>query len=103
VFLRATLIAAAIVTAAIGLASPANAEGGCPEGEYRAASGDCVPHPEPGTRPPCATAICVDGDYSCSEHPHASGTCHGHGGVAQYADARPAAPLKKVIETQGDC
>jgi hypothetical protein len=81
VFLRATFVGPAIVMAAIGSASPAQSDpGGC----YIAKSGDCVPYPEPGTRPPCATAICVDGDYSCSEHPHASGTCHGHGGVEQY-------------------
>jgi hypothetical protein len=29
-------------------------------------------------------AIWQDGDYSYSEHPHSVGTCHGHGGVAQY-------------------
>jgi hypothetical protein len=81
VFLRATFVAAAILTAAIGSASPAQSEpGGC----YIAKSGNCVPYPEPGARPQCATAICVDRDYSCSEHPHASGTCHGHGCVAQY-------------------
>jgi hypothetical protein len=80
-FFRATLISAAIATAAIGPASPANSQ---PPGDcYIAISGDCVPYPEPGTRPPCATALCRDGDWSCSEHPHASGTCHGHG-VAQY-------------------
>ena len=78
---RATFIAAAIFMAAIGAASPAHSSpGGC----YIAAYGDCVPYPEPGSRPACATAICVDGDYSCSEHPHASGTCHGHGGVQRY-------------------
>ncbi|MGA9362697.1 MAG: DUF3761 domain-containing protein [Mycobacterium sp.] len=43
-----------------------------------------VPGTGHGTRPAGATAICADGDYSCSEHPHASGTCHGHGGVQQY-------------------
>jgi hypothetical protein len=78
---RAVLIPAVIATAAIGLASPAHSSpGGC----YTASSGDCVPYPAPGARPSCATAICMDGDYSCSEHPHASGTCHGHGGVQQY-------------------
>jgi hypothetical protein len=53
-FLRATFVAAAIVMAAIGSASPAQSTpGGC----YKAASGD---------------------------YPHATGTCHGHGGVQQY-------------------
>ena len=80
--LRATLIAAAIATAATGSASPASAEpGGC----YIAASGDCVSRPEysPSGPPPGATAQCVDGTYSFSEHPYSGGTCHGHGGVAQ--------------------
>jgi hypothetical protein len=79
--LRATFIAAAIFTAAIGSASPAQSAPGC----YKAASGDCVPYPEPGT-PPCPnpTAICRDGDYSCSEHPYSGGTCHGHGGVQTH-------------------
>jgi hypothetical protein len=84
----ATLIAAAIGAAAIGVASPAHAgsDGSdCPPGYYQAASGDCVPDPKKGSAPcPNPTAICRDGDYSCSEHPHSGGTCHGHGGVAQY-------------------
>jgi Protein of unknown function (DUF3761) len=82
VFFRATFVAAAILTAAIGSASPAHSSPGpC----YIGSSGDCVPYPtHASTPPPCATAICVDGDYSCSEHPHASGTCHGHGGVQRY-------------------
>jgi Protein of unknown function (DUF3761) len=79
----ATLIAAVVGAAAIGLASPAHARSDCPPGYYPAASGDCVPDPKkgPADRPP--TAICRDGDYSYSEHPHSGGTCHGHGGVAQ--------------------
>jgi Protein of unknown function (DUF3761) len=81
-FFRATFVAAAIVMAAIGSASPAHSSpGGC----YIAASGDCVPYPQQGgSQPPGATAQCRDGSWSFSEHPHASGTCHGHGGVAQY-------------------
>jgi hypothetical protein len=82
VFLRATLIAAAIVTSAIGFASPANARAA--SGYYRAASGDCVHRPvcNVPTQPPGATAQCADGCYSFSEHPDDSDTCHGHGGVA---------------------
>jgi len=75
--------AAAIVAAAIGFASPADStpDGGC----YIASSGDCVPYPQQGgPQPPGATALCRDGSWSFSEHPHASGTCHGHGGVQQY-------------------
>lgn len=86
VFLRATLVAAAIAAATLmGLAAPANGETDCPPGTYQASSGDCVPYPKKGSAP-CQnpTAICNDGDYSCSEHPHSGGTCHGHGGVAQY-------------------
>jgi hypothetical protein len=80
---RAALIAASAITAAAnGLASPAHSDpGGC----YIAASGDCVPRPELGPTPPrCATAICADGTYSCSEHPYSGGTCHGHGGVQTH-------------------
>jgi hypothetical protein len=79
----ATLIAAPVGAAAIGVASPAHAGTDCPPGYYQAASGDCVPDPKkgPADRPP--TAICRDGDYSYSEHPHSGGTCHGHGGVAK--------------------
>jgi hypothetical protein len=57
----ATLVAAAVGAAAIGVASPAYAgsDGSdCPPGYYPAASGDCVPDPKKGPtdRPP--TAIC---------------------------------------------
>jgi hypothetical protein len=85
VLLRAaTIIATVILSAGIGLAPPTTAGTDCPDGEYRGSSGDCVPRPTAGSRPTCATAICNDGDYSCSEHPHASGTCRSHGGVSQY-------------------
>jgi hypothetical protein len=85
-FCVASAIAIASASVAIGVAPPAHAgpDGSdCPWGFYRAASGDCLPDPKKGTadRPP--TAICRDGDYSYSEHPHSGGTCHGHGGVAQ--------------------
>jgi hypothetical protein len=83
-FRVATIIAAVIASAGIGLASPADATTDCPNGDYRGSSGDCVPRPTSGSQPACATAICNDGDYSCSEHPHASGTCRSHGGVSQY-------------------
>lgn len=80
---RAAFVAAAVATGAIGLAVPAQSSpvGGC----YTAVSGDCVPYPQTGgPQPPAATAQCADGSWSFSEHPHASGTCHGHGGVQQY-------------------
>jgi hypothetical protein len=81
-FLRAIFVAGTILAAAISSASTVHAEpGGC----YIAKSGDCVPYPQKGgPQPPGATAQCVDGSWSFSEHPHASGTCHGHGGVQRY-------------------
>lgn len=84
--LRATFFAAAIATvAAGGLAPPAVAQNDCPPGYYPAASGDCVPYPKRGAAPcPNPTAICADGEYSCSEHPYSGGTCHGHGGVQTH-------------------
>lgn len=49
-----------------------------------AASGMAAPAHSSPTQPPGATAQCADGSWSFSEHPHAGGTCHGHGGVQQY-------------------
>lgn len=80
---RAVFVTAAVVTVAAGLAPAAYASpsGGC----YTASAGDCVPYPQKGgSQPPGATAQCSDGSWSFSEHPHAGGTCHGHGGVQQY-------------------
>jgi Protein of unknown function (DUF3761) len=76
---RAALVAAAVATAPIGWALPANAKPPC----YVGSSGDCVP--DPTTAPPPGStphALCRDGDYSFSEH--RSGTCSGHGGVQQW-------------------
>jgi hypothetical protein len=79
-FLRATFAAAAIVTAAIGSASPAHTEPPC---YISKTTGDCVPDPEQAPAPPPGWhAQCRDGSYSFSEH-H-SGTCSGHGGVRQW-------------------
>jgi hypothetical protein len=58
-------------------------------GYYINSNGHSVPRPcgdwhtSQGT-PSGATALCADGRYSFSEHPHASWTCSYHGGVAQY-------------------
>jgi hypothetical protein len=52
----------------------------CPAGSYQASSGDCVEAPDQNTNND--TAICRDGSDSHSEH--RSGTCSGHGGVAQW-------------------
>lgn len=52
----------------------------CPSDYYRNSSGHCVHRPS--NDPAGATALCVDGTYSYSEH--ASGTCSHHGGVARW-------------------
>jgi hypothetical protein len=52
----------------------------CGADYYRNSSGDCVHRPS--SDPTGATALCVDGSYSYSEH--ASGTCSHHGGVARW-------------------
>jgi hypothetical protein len=54
--------------------------GSCPSDYYRNSSGHCVHRPS--SDPAGATALCVDGTYSYSEH--ASGTCSHHGGVARW-------------------
>jgi len=85
---RAILVAAAIATATIGVASPARAPPECMGPDYINSDGVCVHDPEQVPKgsppPPGAAAISADGDYSFSKHPHSGGTCHGHGGVAQY-------------------
>jgi hypothetical protein len=49
---------------------------------YVNSDGACVPRPIAASTPPAgATAKCMDGTYSFSQH--ARGTCSGHGGVAQ--------------------
>jgi hypothetical protein len=77
---RVTIIAVAAMT----FATAAHAEDDCPYGSYRAGSGDCVESPDANTEG--ATALCNDGTYSHSEHPHFWGTCSSHGGVDQYLD-----------------
>lgn len=55
----------------------------CPAGSYRNSNGVCVQSPVQAPAPPAgATAKCKDGSYSFSQH--RSGTCSGHGGVAQW-------------------
>jgi hypothetical protein len=50
---------------------------------YINSSGNCVHRPEAaGSAPAGATAKCRDGEYSLSQH--RTGTCSGHGGVAQW-------------------
>jgi hypothetical protein len=69
---------------------------------YINSDGQCVPRPEANSHEGGlqATAQCRDGAYSYSQH--RSGTCSGHGGVAQWmpAPASPAAstePAEKVV------
>jgi hypothetical protein len=65
----------------------------CPAGSYQASSGDCVEDPDQNTNND--TAICRDGSDSHSEH--RSGTCSGHGGVAQWCPCGgTAAPAAEV-------
>jgi hypothetical protein len=55
----------------------------CSGDYYRNSSGVCVERPvQAPTAPAGATAKCKDGSYSFSQH--RSGTCSGHGGVAQW-------------------
>jgi hypothetical protein len=64
-------------------ATPPQGNTSCGEGYYRNADGNCVHRPEQAPAPPAgATARCVDGTYSFSQH--RQGTCSHHGGVAQW-------------------
>jgi hypothetical protein len=55
----------------------------CGTGYYRNSAGNCVHRPVAGPAAPAgATARCVDGTYSFSQH--RQGTCSHHGGVAQW-------------------
>src|SRR5262249_35760849 len=92
-FIRPTLVAAAIVIAAVGSASPAYARGGHGGGSgghggghgggcYTATSGDCVERPTRApSQPPGATAPCAAGTWLFIEPP--SGPSSGHGGVSR--------------------
>lgn len=60
-----------------------SSSGSCGDGYYRNSYGHCVLRPTANPPDPAgATALCVDGTYSYSEH--ASGTCSHHGGVARW-------------------
>lgn len=103
-FLRVTLTAAAaIATATVGWASPANAQSPiaeaitaptspvfsaddpaddeCGDGwEWSKTIGRCIPVPTAApTAPARATFLCVDGDYSYAKTSH--GACSRHGGI----------------------
>lgn len=76
-------LCAAVALGMIWMAPPAGAEMRCPDGYYKAASGDCVHRPVCGvTSPPQgATALCQDGCYSFSENADMDETCSRHGGT----------------------
>jgi hypothetical protein len=98
-------VRALIATVAIGAATfgvvpavlasaPTTVLADCPGGYYENSDGQCIPGPSSGGAPggaagitgggpPAgATAQCSDGKYSYSTH--RTGTCSGHGGVAQW-------------------
>lgn len=55
----------------------------CGADYYRNSDGNCVHDPvQAPSAPSGATALCHDGTYSFSQH--RSGTCSGHGGVAEW-------------------
>jgi Protein of unknown function (DUF3761) len=98
-FLRATVVAAAVATATVGWAAPSNAQSPiaaattaptspvisaddeCGDGwEWSKTGGRCVPVPAAApTAPPGATFLCVDGDYSFAKT--SRGACSRHGGI----------------------
>ncbi|GDY33351.1 DUF3761 domain-containing protein [Gandjariella thermophila] len=63
---------------------PVNSGGtACGADSYVNSDGNCVHRPVQAPAPPAgATARCRDGSYSFSQH--RSGTCSGHGGVAEW-------------------
>ena len=76
-------VLAAVLCGAFGQICEANAYA-CNNRHYVNSSGHLVHSPSCGneSEPPHHTATCRDGSISFSEH-H-SGTCSGHGGVAQW-------------------
>jgi hypothetical protein len=68
-------------TAPVQRANPGGSA--CGPDTYRNVDGRCVHRPVQAPGPPAgASARCRDGSYSFSQH--RSGTCSGHGGVAQW-------------------
>lgn len=80
----ATTTPVATVTATPSSPSPTPATNlNCPNGSYTNSDGNVVCSPYSSSSVPAgATAQCTDGTYSFSQH--RSGTCSGHGGVAQW-------------------
>jgi hypothetical protein len=85
VLLLGTLVAA-LVAPGLATAHPATHSAvapACKKGYYRNVSGRCVHRPVHAAKAPAgATAKCVDGTWSFSQH--ARGTCSHHGGVARW-------------------
>jgi hypothetical protein len=83
----ALLIAAAPAMGGNWASHSSQQPGAC--GYYTNSLGHQVPRPcgdwrtNQETTPGGATALCEDGSYSYSEHPHTPGTCSYHGGVFQ--------------------
>jgi hypothetical protein len=78
-----TILAITVLFCVFGQVSDADAYD-CNNRHYVNSSGHVVHSPSYGneSEPPQHTATCRDGSISYSEH-H-SGTCSGHGGVAQW-------------------
>lgn len=70
-------------TATAKQAQPIDPAPACGGDDYINSDGNCVPRPtHAASAPPGATAQCVDGSYSFSQH--RQGTCSHHGGVARW-------------------
>ncbi|TAL78090.1 MAG: DUF3761 domain-containing protein [Beijerinckiaceae bacterium] len=77
-------IAVFLLLSSTAYASPVPSSCHSSHNYYRSSDGSevhgprCADHPLAG-----ATALCRDGSQSFSHHPHSSGTCSHHGGVAR--------------------
>jgi len=82
----AIVIGVLILGGIAGVAYSEQKPGDC--GYYTNSNRHQVPRPCGNSKidapPPNATAICRDGSFSFSEHPHASWTCSHHGGVESH-------------------
>ncbi len=82
------LVLLALAIGGIGKLFAQHQPGEC--GYYTNSNGNQVSRPcgnwrtDTGPPPTASTALCRDGTYSFSQHPHASGTCSHHWGVSSY-------------------
>jgi hypothetical protein len=102
--IRSIVVVLASLGATVAIAAPATAEAAhgnngwqASPSCYIASSGDCVESPDGSTSN--VTAICRDGDDSHSEH--RSGTCSGHGGVAQWCPCGSTAQSEPITPPLG--